>query len=174
MAETGEAKQDPVLPGVRRTLGEIEPQFRLGVLSNTRTATRVEISALLSELGLARHFQAIITSSDIGWRKPHPLAFEAAVAALRAPADRVVMVGNDLEADVAGAKAMGLRTVHLAWSPRYRQTPAGPAEQATVTISDFDDLPVALERAQGLPVPRRTAVIRPTQLYREGLPEGGG
>lgn len=162
---------DPLLPGVRRTLGEIDPQYRLAILSNTRRATRSDIAVELGRLGIARHFFAIVTSSDIGWRKPHPLAFEAALAALGVPAGRTVMVGNELEADVAGAKAMGMRTVHFCWSPRYRQEPTSDAERATVTIHEFNDLPVALEEVRGAPAPPRTAVIREESLFREGLEE---
>ncbi|MDE1821597.1 MAG: HAD family hydrolase [Euryarchaeota archaeon] len=162
---------DPLLPGVRRTLGEIQPQYRMAILSNTREATRSDIAQELSRLGIAQHFQAIVTSTDIGWRKPHPLAFEAVLSALGLPPGRTVMVGNELDNDVAGAKAMGMRTVHLRWSPRYRQEPTAEEERATVTIEEFNDLPVALERVRGERSPRRTAVIVEASLFQEGLPE---
>lgn len=162
---------DPLLPGVRRTLGEIGLQYRLAILSNTRRATRSDIALELTRLGIVRHFQAILTSSDIGWRKPHPLAFEAALSALRIPATRTVMVGNDLEGDVAGAKAMGMRTVHFRWSPRYRLEPASDAERATVTIEEFNDLAIALEEVRGAPTPPRTAFVEEASMFQEGLEE---
>ncbi len=162
---------EPLLPGVRRALGELDPQYRLAVLSNTRAATRSDISVELDRLGVGRHFRAIVTSTDIGWRKPHPLAFESALAALQSTAATCVMVGNELDADVAGAKAMGMRTVHFRWSPRYRLDPSSEEERATVTIEEFDEVPVAIERARGEPSPPRTAVIREESLFREGLEE---
>lgn len=162
---------DPLLPGVRRTLGELEVQYRLAVLSNTRRATRADVSVELDRLGIGRHFRAIMTSTDIGWRKPHPLAFEAVLSALGVTAGDCVMVGNELDADVAGAKAMGMRTVHFRWSPRYRLDPSSESEQATVTIEEFNDVPVAIEQARGEPSPPRTAVIREESLFREGLAE---
>jgi HAD superfamily hydrolase (TIGR01509 family) len=162
---------DPLLPGVRRTLAEISPQFPMAILSNTRSSTRTEVAALLSTLGIARFFKAIVTSSDIGWRKPHPLAFEAALAALGAPPTATVMVGNDLVADIAGAKAMGMRTIHFRWSPRYRNDPESETERPTLIIQEFDELPVALERANGLPPPTRIAEVSEDSLFRDGLPE---
>ncbi len=162
---------DPLLPGVRRTLAEIGLQYRLAILSNTRRATRADLALELTRLGIVRHFLAILTSSDIGWRKPHPLAFEAALSVLRTPATRTVMVGNDLEGDVAGAKAMGMRTVHFRWSPRYRLEPVSDAERATVTIEEFDDLTIALEEARGAPTPPRTAFVEEASMFQEGLEE---
>jgi phosphoglycolate phosphatase-like HAD superfamily hydrolase len=147
---------DPVLPGVRETLALLSPKYRLGILSNTAMATRGELGTVLLHLGLAQHFACITTSCDIGWRKPHPLIFEAGLSALGTGAPETVMVGNDLINDVAGAKAMGIRTVHLSWSPRYRRKPRAPPEEATLTIETWGELPAALLALEKLPFPLPT------------------
>jgi FMN phosphatase YigB (HAD superfamily) len=46
-----------------------------------------------------------VTSVDCGWRKPHDRAFAAAAAALDAPADDLLHVGDDPRADGGGATA---------------------------------------------------------------------
>ena len=70
------------------------------------------------------------------------------------------MVGNKLEIDVAGGKAAGLRTIHLASSPRDRSVPKSALEEPSITIHSFKELPNALRRLVDLPVPARTADVR--------------
>jgi len=44
------------------------------------------------------------------------------------------MVGNNLERDIAGANALGLVTVFLAWSDKRRKTPETDLETPDFTI----------------------------------------
>ena len=55
--------------------------------------------------------------------KPSPAYFEAALAALDAEPELTWMVGDDLDADIAGAQRYGLKTVLV----RTGQVPAGAA-----------------------------------------------
>ena len=69
-----------------------------------------ELPALVSDLGLGDLFDDVITSAAVGYEKPHPAIFRAAMD--RVPgATRTVMVGDDPIADVAGAEAAGLRAL---------------------------------------------------------------
>jgi putative hydrolase of the HAD superfamily len=56
---------------------------------------------------------SLVISSEVGYRKPHPLFFEAACAHLGLPAARVLCVGDDLENDVRGAIRAGLHGLLL-------------------------------------------------------------
>ncbi|HKI21035.1 MAG TPA: HAD-IA family hydrolase [Isosphaeraceae bacterium] len=60
----------------------------------------------LPELG--SWIDSLVISSEVGYRKPHPLFFEAACAHLGLPGPRVLCVGDDLENDVRGAIRAGL------------------------------------------------------------------
>ncbi len=145
--------RSPLIGGVAETLPLLEGRYRLGLVSNTQGAVRSEVAQALDALGIGRFFSMVLTSSDIGWRKPHPIIFEAAVASLGTPPERTVMVGNSLSNDVAGAKACGMRTVHFRWSPRYPHSPADEEERPTLVIDDFVELPYALERLEAFPSP---------------------
>jgi HAD superfamily hydrolase (TIGR01509 family) len=160
-------ERDPILPGVRETLPKLSRRYRLGILSNTVSTGREDMAIHLERYGIASCFQAIVTSTDLGWRKPHPLIFEAAVSALRADPATTAMVGNDLPVDIAGAKGFGLRTVHFRWSPRYRHEPASPLEEATTVIRRFEELPAALRRLETLAAPPRTAFVDESTLFRD-------
>lgn len=158
---------DPILPGVRESLPSLARAYKLGILSNTLKTAREEMAIHLERFGIGDHFQVIVTSSDLGWRKPHPLAFEAIVSALGVPAESIAMVGNDLEADIAGAKAFGMRTVHFRWSPRYRGSPGSEEERPSLTIVAFAELPAALKRLAALPPPPRTSFVEEGSLFTD-------
>jgi putative hydrolase of the HAD superfamily len=52
--------------------------------------------------------QSLVVSSEVGYRKPHPLFFEAVCNHLGLPAHQVLCVGDDSENDVRGAIRAGL------------------------------------------------------------------
>lgn len=70
--------------------------------------------AKLTATGIENRFAAVIVSEDVGVGKPDPEPFRTALAALGGlRPDEVVMVGNDADRDVAGARAAGIRPVWL-------------------------------------------------------------
>ena len=66
-----------------------------------------ELPLILSHLGILDSFGVIVNSADTGYEKPHPEAFKQVLAALREPED-IWMIGDGYEADIAGARAMGI------------------------------------------------------------------
>lgn len=81
---------------------------QLGVLSNGVGAWQ---RGKLETVGLAGRFDSVVTSYDAGVPKPESGIFTFAAEQL--PAERHTMVGDDREADVAGATEAGWRAVHL-------------------------------------------------------------
>ncbi|WP_436926948.1 HAD family hydrolase [Halosimplex amylolyticum] len=76
----------------------------VGVLSNCSVTGLVERALDRSTIDPER-FDAIVASVDSGWRKPDPRAFEAVAAALDAPTERLVHVGDDPATDGAATEA---------------------------------------------------------------------
>jgi len=72
---------------------------------------------------------------DMGAFKPAPAFFEAALASAQATADRAVMIGDDVEADVEGAIAAGLRGM-LVRTGKFREADAARATAAGATVVD--------------------------------------
>ncbi len=62
---------------------------------------------------LTRHFEEIVVSGELGYGKPDPRVFAAALDRLRTLPDGAVMVGNSLESDILGAVRGGLRGIWL-------------------------------------------------------------
>jgi putative hydrolase of the HAD superfamily len=69
-----------------------------------------ELPQLVKALGLAHHFDRIITSATLGYEKPHPSAFKAALQAIP-PNSRVVMIGDSFTMDYQGARAAGIDAI---------------------------------------------------------------
>ncbi len=81
-----------------------EAGFRLGVISN---ATH-DLPGGLEELELARYFEVVTYSYEVGAEKPDPHIFRTALARLGVQAGRAAHVGDSYEADVVGARGAGL------------------------------------------------------------------
>jgi HAD superfamily hydrolase (TIGR01509 family) len=66
-------------------------------------------------LGLAQFLDALVYADDVGVRKPGPEIFLRACAEVGVEPAAVLFVGDDLEADVQGAAAVGMTTVQALW-----------------------------------------------------------
>ena len=95
--------------------------------------------------GIREHFDLVICSAIVGYRKPHRAIFDVVVEGLGVDAASIVFVGDDLEADIAGATAAGMRPVHAAWA-----TPCGRGhDESVVCCATFDEL-LALPELAGV------------------------
>jgi putative hydrolase of the HAD superfamily len=101
----------PLRLGARETLAALKARgLALGVISNTLQPAGY-MNAVLARQGIRQFFDACIYSSEVGRAKPHPAIFRAALAALGAPPERAVHVGDRLAADVRGAQGAGMKAV---------------------------------------------------------------
>jgi HAD superfamily hydrolase (TIGR01549 family) len=95
-------------PAALAVLGSLrERGLRLGLLSNAPYPP-CTMRRMMAGQGIAQRFDEIVLSSEIGWRKPAPAAFAALLDRLDIPADRAWFIGDELEADIAGARAAGM------------------------------------------------------------------
>jgi len=88
--------------------------YRLGLVSNTPWGTPDYLwESQVERFHLTPHFPVRCFSSVIGFQKPDRRIFEAALERLGVPAARTLFVGNDPEADMAGAAGAGMRTAYV-------------------------------------------------------------
>ena len=112
-------------PGALGALAKLrQAGYRLWLLSN---AQRVFTAYELRHLGISRQLDGIFISSDYGCRKPDLRFYQALVQEKGLDVSSCLMIGNDRETDIAGAKAMGMDTLymHTALTPAH-QAPADP------------------------------------------------
>ena len=74
---------------------------------------------LLHALDLVRHFDFIAASARIGYEKPHPRIFEWALDKAGVEPGSVIHVGDHVDADVEGARAVGIGAVLIDRAGRY-------------------------------------------------------
>ena len=110
-------------PHVPESLAKLrEKGYRLWLLSNAQEAfTRYE----LRHLGLLDAFDGVYISSCFGYRKPDVRFFRALLDEQKLDVTKCLMIGNDRETDIAGAKAAGLATF-------YMHTELTPPDQSPV------------------------------------------
>jgi len=122
-------------PDTVTTLGWAKREgYRLGLITN-RWSGAVLLQRELDGCNLGRVFDSIAASSDVGWLKPHPEIFYAALRGLGTEPGETVMVGNSLRTDIAGAKMVGMRAV---WKRNgRRQVQADPAIPPDAMIDDL-------------------------------------
>lgn len=101
----------PLRIGARAVLEGLRARgLKLGVISNTLQPGSA-MDATLARIGIRDLFSACLYSSEVGFAKPHPVIFRAALDALDARPERSVHVGDRLQADIAGAQAAGMRAI---------------------------------------------------------------
>jgi putative hydrolase of the HAD superfamily len=99
--------------GVRYPAGVVDVvrglarDHRLAVVTNTHDAALVP--AHLAAMGLSDAFDAVVTSVEVGWRKPHPRIYQAALDALDSEPTAAVFVGDTYLADYDGPRRVGIR-----------------------------------------------------------------
>jgi putative hydrolase of the HAD superfamily len=92
-------------------LEQLHKKYELAVVSNMSFAEAIFQS--LNEFNIANHFDAVIVSGILGWRKPSPKIFQKALQSLNVKAEEAAFVGDSPRADIEGARRLGMKTVLL-------------------------------------------------------------
>jgi putative hydrolase of the HAD superfamily len=157
-------------PGLADELGEIHgelvrehvamPDHHPGLLARLARHRRLALCSnfshsptalrILAERGLAEHLDPVVISDEVDSRKPARPIFEAVLERLGLPpeqAHRVLHVGDRLDADVAGAAAVGMRTAWITRSVRDRDAAfaAYDGPPPDLELRDLGELEQALE-----------------------------
>jgi putative hydrolase of the HAD superfamily len=88
----------------------LRPRYRTGILSNSFVGAREREQKLY---GFEDMCDVLVYSHEVGWLKPDPRSYQALCGQLGvSPEDAVLL--DDLPANVAGARAVGMRAVTYA------------------------------------------------------------
>jgi FMN phosphatase YigB (HAD superfamily) len=130
-----------LVPGMAAALRRCKERgYPLALVADSRPDTPGNV---LRQHGLLDLFDCLAISDVIGASKPDPLIFRVALDALSIKDDdygRVVMVGNNLERDVAGANRLGLISVFFHWNERRRTRPLTQEENPRYVVSSAQEL----------------------------------
>lgn len=120
--------------GALETLAALKRSgLRLALVSNYDS----RLHRVAVEVGIAPYLDAVVVSSEVGWAKPSPRIYAAALAALEVAPGEALMVGDRPREDYAGARAAGLGA--LLYDPHGRAPGAG-------SVRDLRQVPRRLTR----------------------------
>jgi putative hydrolase of the HAD superfamily len=142
ITQTNWALEEDTLP----TLQKLEADgYRLGLISNA--GDDQDVQQLARRFDIARYFDFLLTSAACSYRKPHPRIFELALSNWYFLPSEAVMVGDNLDADIRGAKNAGLYAVWLSRRAGLQNGDTLPL-QADASLSTLSELPALLDRLQ--------------------------
>ena len=130
-----------VFPDVLPALDALkERRLTVGAVSNWMW----QLPELLHSLELVSHFDFIATSARVGFEKPHPEIFRYALEQAGVEPGEAIHVGDHLDADVEGARGVGIGAVLIDRRGRFtpEKVPAGVPVIATL----IEMLPLVDER----------------------------
>jgi HAD superfamily hydrolase (TIGR01509 family) len=139
----GRGAELKLAPNVAECLAELDGRgVRLGIVCDAGFTGGELLREFLDGVGLLDRFSGWAFSDEVGHYKPSPQIFEAALGALGTAPAATVHVGDLRRTDVAGAAAVGMRTV------RYRalQDDPDPGAEADFVLDDHRELPPLVER----------------------------
>ena len=131
-------------PAALETLEELRAMgLRIGMISNaTSHGLIVEITA---RHRIDAYFNPLVSSAGHGRVKPHPAIFTHVLNAWGVPVSRAVMVGDTLAADIAGAHAVGMRSILVDIEPNPANAAfAGAAP--TARVEALQEIPLLIRR----------------------------
>lgn len=109
------ARQTGLVKGAVATLAALSRRHMIGVLSNGFADTQY---LKLYHTPLWRYVTRMVISDETGTPKPDVRLYRHAAQAVGAVPERCVMIGDNPDTDIAGARKAGWRTVH--YDPKGR------------------------------------------------------
>lgn len=113
--------------------------FHVGLVSNASDSR--DVLALVDKFGIRDYFDFILVSADCGYRKPHPRIFELALSHWGYLPDEIAMVGDKLDADISGARPLGIYTI---WIKRRAKNAEPTSTSPNVTVESLSEIPPLL------------------------------
>jgi len=103
----------PLLDFASAVLEVLSTKYRIGLICDTGFTPGQVLRQVLKKHNILHYFSCLLFSDEVGTAKPSVLIFQRALDALQLSADEVVHIGNLLETDIVGAKAIGMTAVWI-------------------------------------------------------------
>jgi len=132
-----------------------EQGLKVALVTNTLSRGDEEVWEDWRRFGLADAIDAVASSHSVGWQKPHRAIFERALQLTGARPEDTVMIGDRTDADILGAKRLGMRAVLRRTANEEAMRDVGVSPDAA--IEDLTTLPDVLSAWIRVPNAQRTS-----------------
>jgi len=120
--------------GTLEVLKKLKKKYKLAIISD---APGVNAWSRLLAMKIDKFFNVILTKSDVKSQKPSSRIFNVALRKLKVNPEEAVMVGDRIDRDIKGAKALGIKTVFARYgNPKVKKGKSG----ADWEIGDIKEL----------------------------------
>lgn len=109
-----------LVSGAKEILEHLHKRYSLHIITNGFEEVQHQ---KLKNTGIDHYFQEVITSERAGRRKPDPAIFQFAMKKTGASPNESLMIGDDLEIDILGARNNGWQTIWF--NPHQKHDPNG-------------------------------------------------
>ena len=99
-----------LFPFTHETLSYLKEKYKLYIITNG--FSEIQFIKLVNS-NLDKYFTHVFTSEEAGAQKPSPIIFEHALKIANAEINECLMIGDDLETDILGARNMGIDQVYF-------------------------------------------------------------
>ena len=121
------ANHNALFENAIQVLEYLQPKYKMHIITNGFEEVQ---HRKLKNSNLLPFFDEIITSEKVGVKKPNPRIFEYALDITGAVNGESVMIGDNFEADILGAKNMGMQVIFCKFN----------GEVATEEVSSVNNL----------------------------------
>ena len=101
-------KNNHLFDGAHQILDYLKPNYELHIITNGFNEVQFK---KLKNSKMTNYFKEIITSEEVGVKKPNPKIFNFALEKANATFQESLMIGDNWEADIMGAKKTGLDVI---------------------------------------------------------------
>lgn len=112
-----------LIEGVRKTLEFLSLKCKMGIISDTGMTPGEVLRRVLTNHQILSFFEVTVFSDEIGYNKPHKNMFETALKKLEVNPSEAIHIGDLLQTDIAGAKAIGMKAI---WFNKKGTANCGP------------------------------------------------
>jgi putative hydrolase of the HAD superfamily len=99
-----------LFPNTIAILDYLKPKYKLHIITNGFQEIQ---DKKMRASNIDGYFEHVINSETAGVKKPNPLIFKAGLNHANVAAKNAIMIGDSLEADIIGAKALGIHVLHF-------------------------------------------------------------
>jgi putative hydrolase of the HAD superfamily len=90
-------------------------RIRTACISNSSSHWLIE--QIVDRMGFRPYLDPVVSSAGFGRIKPDPGIFRSVLGRWGVPPVRAAMIGDTLEADIAGGRGVGMRTIYVTMTP---------------------------------------------------------